>query len=166
MNYNISNRRHVINRNQLFGVIFSLLTCLSFAHAQENLPAHQSNISDDQAFKILQNPQNENHAELVMFVLKSIEDLNITDTNKKLEFVDTLEVSDQVKNQVKSYINQNISYSDNEKVSYGIYQFKKCNQSSSKTNINTPQIKYHDYIPRGGACYSHPFYDCIKGSAS
>jgi hypothetical protein len=76
----------------------------------------------------------QNNTELVMFVMKSIEDKHITNVNKKIEFVNSFKVSDDIKEQAISLINQNIEYSDNEKVAYGVYLLKKCNSGSYKTN--------------------------------
>lgn len=46
-----------------------------------------------------------------------------------------------------SYVNQNITYSDNERVSYGVYLLKKCNDS------NSGHRDTFDYRPNGhGGC--------------
>ena len=113
----------------LFGIILSLLVCLSSAYAHGNSIQYKpSPSSSDEVLKIINNPQNQNDVELVMFIMKTIEDKNIKDTNKKIAFVDTFQVSDDIKDVVKSYIKQNLSYSDNERISYGIYKLKKeCN---------------------------------------
>jgi predicted CoA-binding protein len=64
---------------------------------------------------VLSNPQNQNDVELIMLIMKSIEDKNIQGIKERINFVDTFKVSDEIKNVAKSYIRQNISYSDNKK---------------------------------------------------
>lgn len=64
---------------------------------------------------MLSNPQNQNDVELIMLIMKSIEDKNIQGIKERINFVDTFKVSDEIKNVAKSYIRQNISYSDNKK---------------------------------------------------
>lgn len=143
MAFNILNRFNVINRNILCGITLALLTSLSAASTQGDLNLSSSAqemlkfLNDPQNKNdILNNPQTQNDNELVMFIMKSIEDKHIKEINKKVEFVNSFKVSNDIKEQAISYINQNLTYSDNEKASYGIYMLKKCNT-----------------IPRAGACY-------------
>ncbi len=101
----------------------------SFANAQDNLKTFQPTPnSEAEVLKIITNPENRNHTELVMSVLKSIEDLWIKDTNKKIDFVNSLKVSDDIKDHVISQIRNNLSYPDYEKIDYGIYRLNnnKC----------------------------------------
>lgn len=83
---------------------------------------------------MLNNVQYQNNVELLMFVMKSIEDQNINENNNKIKLVNSLDVSDYIKNWAISYINQNITYSDNEKISYQIYTLKQCSDNHIKAN--------------------------------
>jgi len=101
----------------------------SFANAQDNFKTFRPTPnSEAEVSKIIESPENRNHTELVMSVLKSIEDLWIKDTNKKIDFVNSLTVSDDIKDNTISQIRNNLSYSDHEKVGYGIYRLNnnKC----------------------------------------
>jgi len=119
----------LINSKILCGIILFLLVCLSSAHAQGNLTQYKSSpASNDEVLKIINNPQNQNDVELIMFVLKSIEYKNIKEINKKIDFVDTFKVSDDIKDVIKTIIKQNLNYSDHERISYGVYVNKKCNK--------------------------------------
>ena len=105
---------------------------LNLAHAQGDLNLSSSaqevlrSINEPQNKNDrLNNPQYQNDTELLMFIMKSIEDKHINEINKKIEFVNSFSVSKDIKEQAISLINQNITYSDNEKVSYGVYLLKK-----------------------------------------
>lgn len=149
MTSNILNRFQIIsliNSKMLFGIILFILVCLSPAYAQGNLTQYKSSpASSDEVLKIINNPQNQNDVELIMFVLKSIEYKNIKEINKKIDFVDTFKVSDDIKDVIKTTIKQNLNYSDHERVDYGIYQLKKeCNHnSSSGIDSSTPLEDYN-----------------------
>lgn len=127
-------------------------TSLNVAHAQGDLnlssPAQEmlQFVNDPQNKNDkLNNPQAQKDTELVMFIMKSIEDKHIKEIDKKIEFINSFNVSNGIKEQAVSLINQNITYSDNEKVSYGIYLLKKCNES--------PRVGSRiDYRPNKGNC--------------
>jgi hypothetical protein len=136
--------------------ILILATSLNIAHAQENLTTNEKP-TQNAVELMLANPQTQNDTELVMFIMKSIEDKDIQGVDKKTNFVDTFKVSDSIKNQAKSYINQNINYSDYKKLSYGMFQFKKCNHSSKGVNGHL-----WDHIDNRGQCLSFPIYDCYE----
>ena len=126
---------------------------LNVAHAQGNLnlssPAQEmlQFVNDPQNKNDkLNDPQAQNDTELVMFIMKSMEDKHIKEINKKLEFINSFNVSNGIKEQAISLINQNITYSDHEKVSYGIYLLKKCNDSSRAPGATL------DYRPNKGSC--------------
>jgi len=104
----------------------ALITLFSLANAQGNIDI--SNIVND---PILSNAQNQKDVELVMLIMKSIEDKNIQSVEEKINFVDTFKVTDEIKDVAKSYIRQNISYSDNKRIAYGIYQYTKCNHGAN-----------------------------------
>src|SRR5688572_30222955 len=125
------NSFNAIRTNILLLLLTSFLS-VAVAHAQNNSLIDPSQLSEAQIKQIVTNPQNENKVELVMFVLKSIEDLNITDDDKKIAFVNSLDVSNEIKDVVKSDIKLNITYSDHERVSYGIYRLmsKQCDKIS------------------------------------
>jgi hypothetical protein len=126
---------------------------LNFAHAQDDLSRsidaqevrqfvnNPQNTNDK-----LNNPQGQNDAELVMFIMKSIEDKHIKEIDKKIEFVNSFNASNSIKEQAISLINQGITYSDNEKVSYGVYLLKKCHDST-----RSPRSRI-DYRPFKGNC--------------
>lgn len=136
---------------------------LNIAHAQNNL-----NLSNDaqEILKFLNEPQNKNDSlnspqvqndnELVMSIMKFIEEKNIKEKNKKIEFINSLNVYDEIKQQAISYVNQNLTYSDNEKVSYGIYLLKKCKKTKDVSRNISPSASetcYADYKPDGkGMC--------------
>lgn len=154
MNYSFNNKNYKL----FLIVIFSLFVPFSFADTQENINVDLMSIANNPA---LTNQQNQNDVELVMFIMKNIEDKNIVEVDKKNDFVNSFKVSDYIKNVVKSYIAQNINYSDNKKISYGIYLFKKCNRTNFKTNIDTPPPPpLHDFIKSGNQCFSLPLFDC------
>lgn len=141
MNSNIVKDVNIKHRNILFGVTLSLLTFFNIAHAKGDLKlssdAHEvlKFVNKPQAKNDkLNDPQTQNDTELVMSILKYIEDKNITESNKKIEFINSSKVSNYIKNGVINEIQQNITYSDYEKVSYGIYMLKKCN-NNSKANV-------------------------------
>jgi len=143
MSNNILKCFNVKNRNILFGVILSLLTSLSVANPQSDLKLS----NDTQAtLKLTNDPQYQNDVELLMFVMKSIEDKKITDKNKKIEFVNSFKASNYIKEWAISLINQNITYSDNEKISYGDYLLKKCDESPRVNGCVT------DYRPTSQGC--------------
>lgn len=126
METNFINLR-LIDLQKSVGILLFLITLLSSAYAQGNLTQYKpSPKSDDEVLKIINNPQNQNDAELIMLIQKSIEEKNITDINKKIAFIDSFNVTDYIKVLVKRNIKQGITYSDYERVSYGVYQFKKC----------------------------------------
>lgn len=128
---------------------------INIAHAQGN-----SNLSSgaQAVLQFVNDPQNkndklnnaqiQNDTELVMFIMKSIEDKHITEINKKIEFINSFNASNSIKEQAINLVNQNINYSDNEKVSYGVYLLKKCNEDSHKTNARAVV----DYKPYQGKC--------------
>ena len=153
MSNNILKCFNVKNRNILLGVALSLLTSLAVANPQDDLKLSSDAQATLEFFNAPQNkndninnPQTQNDTELVMFIMKSIEDKKITDKNKKIEFVNSFKVSNYIKEGAINDINQNITYSDNEKVSYGIYLLKKCNTSSRKNAC------YVDRRPNRGGC--------------
>ncbi len=111
-------------------------------------------------FEVVKNQQNQNDVELVMFILKSIDELNITDNSKKINFVDSMKVSDEIKDLAKNEINQGIVYSDHKKVSYGMYQLNagKCSANSNASGANVSGVP--DYINFYGTCFYQPWYTC------
>lgn len=138
--------------------MMSALAYLNIDYAEGNFPPNRNITvkSDSEALQILSNPKNQQKVELYMYVLKSIQDLGITDIDKKIAFVETMEVSNNIKDWVKSSIRHNINYSDYKKVSYGIYQTlnNKCGKGSN------PQAKLSDYIPFRGHCAPLQWYEC------
>lgn len=163
MSNNILKCFNVKNRNILFGVILSLLTSLSVANPQSDLKLSSDAQATLEFFNAPQNkndninnPQTQNDTELVMFIMKSIEDKKITDKHKKIDFINSFQVSKYIKDGAISEVNQNISYSDNEKVSYGIYMLKTCKTSSRKNAC------YVDRRPNQGRCdYERSNICCI-----
>ena len=137
--------------------ILILTTSLNIAHAQGNL-IDSRQLSEAEVLKVVTNPQNQAKVELVMFVLKSIEDLNITENDKKIDFVNKVAVSDNIKDMVKNDISQNITYSDYKRVSYGMYQLmnNKCSNSSNSLNVNG----LPDHINLRGNCYPQEYFTC------
>ena len=141
-----------------------LLTSLSATFAQDvsklsNVAQQLSKWANDpqnQNEKIL-NPQTENNTELTFSILKSIEDKNITYTQKKLDFVNSSQVSENIKQSVINLINQNITYLDYEKVSYGLYSLKLC-------KLRKPSECYYDNTPdgRGGCLYQYQDACCLN----
>jgi hypothetical protein len=143
--------------------ILILGTSLNISHAQGDL-----NLSSpaQEMLKFINDPQNkndrlnniqyQNDTELVMFIMKSIDDKHIKEINKKIEFINSFNVSKDIKEQAISYVNQNITYSDNEKVSYGVYLLKKCNESHSvgleARNASVSGECYIDYKPTNNGC--------------
>ena len=132
MNSNTLNQFKVISSRVLLGSIL-LITFSSSVYALDDLkPSSAANevlkmINNPQYQNdIINNSQYQNDTELVMFIMKSIEDKKIKETTKKLDFVNTFKVANEIKDQVKSMIKQNLNYSDHEKVSYGIYLLNKC----------------------------------------
>ena len=152
----------LINSKMLFGIILFILVCLSPAYAQGNLTQYKSSpASSDEVLKIINNPQNQNDVELIMFVLKSIEYKNIKDINKKIDFVDTFKVSDDIKDVIKTTIKQNLNYSDHERVDYGIYQLKKeCNHNSSSGIDSYTPLEDYIYYPSVRRCLFNPGSIC------
>jgi hypothetical protein len=137
--------------------ILILATSLNIAHAQGNL-IDSRQLSEAEVLKVVTNPQNQAKVELVMFVLKSIEDLNITENDKKIDFVNKVAVSDNIKDMVKNDISQNITYSDYKRVSYGMYKLmnNKCSNSSNSLNVNG----LPDHINLRGNCYPQEYFTC------
>ena len=139
-----------------------ILTSLSFTYAQD--VSNLSNVGQ-QLLKWSNNPQSKNDStispqrrnenELMMFILKSIADNNITDKQQKIEFVNSFQVSEDIKQFAISLINQNITYSDNEKVAYGLYLLKQCNNKSRK-----PNDCYSGYAPYQGSCQEQHNNEC------
>ena len=142
-----------------------ILTSLSIANAQGNLTQYKpSPTSSNEVSNIINNPQNQNDVELSMFVLKIIEDKNITDINKKIAFVDTFKISDDIKDAIKTTITQNINYSDNERVGYGIYELKKCNHNvSDKVDSSSPAYNNYVFFVNDHRCVYEPPYSCDQG---
>jgi len=146
-----SNKFKIKNFKILFGIL------LSTAFLNPTYAIDDPKLSSDvqEVLKMMQDPkykndfinnlQYQNDTELTMFLMKSIEDKGIKDTNKKIEFVNTFKVSEDIKEQVKSYIRQGINYSDHEKVSYGIYLLKKCDKQNISVNN---RVCYFDYAPK------------------
>lgn len=141
MIFNNLNCFNIVNSKVLFGMALSLIIFLYPAYAQSKLKLS----SDAQATlkfmndpknknDILNNAQYQNDVELLMFIMTSIDDKNIKEKNKKIEFVNSFKASEYIKDWAISLINQNITYSDNEKVAYGIYTLKKCNGESPRVN--------------------------------
>jgi hypothetical protein len=128
----------------------------SFANAQDNSNLFRPTPnSENEVLKIITSPENLNNTELVMSVLKSIEDLGIKDTNRKIDFVSSLKVSDDIKAQVIGQVRNSLSYSDHEKVSYGMYKVK-----SDKCHFNNSNAKgLRDYIPLRGYCFYQQYYE-------
>ena len=163
MSNNILKCFNIKNRNIVFGVILSLLTSLSVANPQNDLKLSSDAQATLEFFNSPQNkndninnPQTQNDIELVMFIMKSVEDKNLADKNKKIEFINSFKVSNVIKEQAISYINQNIKYSDNEKVSYGIYLLKTCNVSPK---INDCRV---DYKPTSRGCVGERSNICCQ----
>jgi hypothetical protein len=137
--------------------ILILATSLNIAYAQGDLKI-SSNAQETLKFMndpqnkndILNNVQYQNDVELLMFIMKSIEDKNIKDKNKKIEFVNSFKASNDIKEWAISYINQNITYSDNEKISYGIYGLKKCNVGAEINGIPKANDCRLDWGPHAG----------------
>ena len=75
------------------------------------------------------------------------------------------QVSKYIKEGAINEVNQNITYSDYEKVSYGVYLLKKCNNSFGK--LSTPS-KLGDCYPdkrpdgRGGCGYQRSNICCVS----
>lgn len=136
---------------------------LSFsAYAQDNLkPFDASN----QAI-IINSSQDQNDTELVMSILKLIEDKGITETNKKIDFINTFKVSNDIKEYATSLITQSLNYSDYKKDSYGTYTLQTCNNHSAykKSSLNS-QICYVDNAPNGrGGCRAQRSNVCCINS--
>lgn len=150
MNANNLNQFNIITPKILLGVI----TLMTFSHSAYALDNTKPSSAAQELLKTIKTPQYQNNiinnlqyqndTELAMFIMKSIEEKNIKEANKKIDFVNTFKVSDEIKDQVKSMIKQNINYSDHEKVSYGIYLLKKCNDQTVSVR-NEPC--YFDYAP-------------------
>ncbi|HLX54963.1 MAG TPA: hypothetical protein VKR58_13540 [Aquella sp.] len=148
-------------------ITLSLVTSLSIANAQDNsTPATALSSSAQEVLKWLNDPKNANDnlnnkqtqdgVEQVMSIMKSLEDQNIKGNDKKIEYVNSLNVSTDMKEWAISYINQNINYSDNEKVSYGIYRLKKCDGSHK---VNDCQV---DFRPNQGTCVEERSNICCQ----
>ena len=112
--------------------ILILGVSLNLAYAQDNTKLSSAGqellefVNDPQNKNdSLLDPKNQNDTELVMFILKAIEDKKIKEKTKQIEFANSFQVSDDIKKGVINSINQNLAYSDNEKVSYGIYLLNK-----------------------------------------
>lgn len=161
MKSQILKRFNAMNTGILFGIMLLCSTSFSVANAQNNL--NNSGAAAQELLKFINDPQNrndllnnaqyQNDTELLMFVMKSIEDKNIKDINKKIEFVNSSNVSNDIKKQAISLINQNITYSDHEKVSYGIYMLKKCNVSPSANTCWTDYGPHQGCVPeRSNIC--------------
>lgn len=103
---------------------------------------------------IINTPQDQNDTELVMFILKCIEDKHITEINKKIAFVNTFKVSNDIKDYAISLITQDLNYSDHKKDSYGTYILQPCNNPSTlKSSSLNGRSCYVDYAPNGhGTC--------------
>ena len=129
---------------------------LNLAYAQEKPLIDSKEPSEAQKSEFINNIVNQNNNELVMFILKSIEDQGITNTDQKINFVNTFNVYDKVKEEVITAIKANITYSDNEKVSYGRYKLKNC-QALKKT-LDAKGIP--DYYLQDGFCFRQPPYYC------
>ena len=159
MNSKMLHNFNIINIKVLFGVILSLISFLSFAYTQENLNQmlNEEVMQNRAALQLITNPQTRNDNELSMFIMHIIESKNIKDFNKKIEFIDTFKVSDDIKQQAKVYVKQNLNYSDFRKVDYGVYILKNCHQTSSKNLSNCyegmMQIAYK-------TCAINPFTTC------
>ena len=136
--------------------ILIFATSLNIAYAQDNLNISSLSSNAQATLKFLNDPKNkndnlndpqtQNDTELVMSIMKSIEDKQIKDNNKKIEFVNSFKVSSYIKDGVISLINQNITYSDHEKISYGVYGLNECNDH--------PRVGCMvDYVPRDGCKY-------------
>lgn len=133
-------------------IILAITISLNIAYAQNVLLPH----SAQEVMQFINDPQNkndklnniqiQNDTELVMFIMKSIEDKNIQDIDKKIEFINSLNVGKTIKDQVITLVNQDITYSDNEKISYGGYMLKKCNKTKAVGAII-------DYRPMRGCVY-------------
>ena len=134
------------------------LNALSFANYSGDLSQLKSTpFSSDEVLKIIKNPQNQNNVELVMAVLKNIEDLNITEKDKKISFVDNFNTTDNIKSLVKISIENNISYSDHKRIDYGLYEYKKCYHTNY---ASTDDPKLPNYILFNNKCYYQEYYVC------
>jgi hypothetical protein len=145
---------HIIMKLKAIILSSVMFLSFSFANAQDN-----SKLSSDVqgVLKFLNAPQNKNDllnntqyqhdTELVMFVMKSVEDKHIKDINKQIEFINSFKVSNDTKQQAISYIKQHIKYSDHEKVSYGVYMLKICNELPRVNNC------IMDYRPQAPHCF-------------
>jgi hypothetical protein len=146
-------------------------TFLSFAHAAQSSVKLSNNAQ--KLFNSLNEPQNkndsfndpqsQNETELLMFTLKSLEDKKITDKNKKIEFVNSLKIDSDIKQFVINQINQNLNFSDFEKVSYGVYINNKCNDDFQKDIKQQAQQCWVDQGPNRGNCAPQRSNVCCKG---
>lgn len=142
----------------LLGMLLFSTYLLSFANDNNVLQQLRSTPSSpDEVLKIVQNPQNQNNVELVMFILKNIEDLNIIETDKKIEFVNNFNVSDEIKSLVKTAIENHINYSDHKRITYGLYEFNKCRHTNY---MNRDDPKLPNYILFNNRCYYQEYYAC------
>ena len=153
MSSNALNDYKIVKSKKLLIAMLSITTFLSFANANNY---HINRPSEAEAMHIVENPDNQNKVELAMFILKSIEEKQIKNIDKKIDFVNSLPVSDEVKRLAKSIIQQGINYSDNEKISYGIYRLKNCKNFKNNSNFKS----LSDYLPVGSGCVPIPNYLC------
>jgi hypothetical protein len=137
-------------------LMLSALASLAIAGTPEHSLIDSTKLSEAEVQQIVTNPQNQQRVELVMSILKAIDDLNITENSKKIDFVNTMEVSDNIKTLVKNQINLNITYSDFQRVSYGIYRLmsKQCGKISGSGDA------LPDYILFQGYCVYQEYYTC------
>ncbi len=153
MSSNALNDYKIVKSKKLLIAMLSMTTFLSFANANSY---HINKPSEAEAMQIVENPENQNKVELAMFILKSIEEKQIKNIDKKIDFVNSLPVSDEVKRFAKSIIQQGINYSDHEKTSYGIYRFKNCKNFKNNSNVKS----LPDYLPLRGWCVPQQWYQC------
>lgn len=141
---------NILSPRVLLGVILAI-TFSASVYALDNV---ESSSAANEVLKLINspqykndtinNPRTQNDTELVMFILKAIEEKKIQDPKQKIAFTNSFQVSDDIKGLVINQINQNLNYSDNERVAYGIYMLKKCN----KRNASSKQVCYVDRVPK------------------
>jgi hypothetical protein len=150
MSSNTLNKFNIANLKILLGIVLSISFLPSYAIDNPKLSdtaTELNNMLNNPKYKndSLNNQQNQNDTELVMFILKAIEEKKIQDPKQKIAFANSFQVSDDIKSLVRTQINQKLNYSDNEKVSYGVYILKNC----AKQNVSTgKQVCYVDRVPR------------------
>ena len=126
MNANTLSKFNRNNSRRVLGILLS--ACLSSVYALDSNELSSANSEATKLFnstlypnEVISTPQDQNETELALNILKTIEDKKITETNKKISFVNTFNLPDEIKKYAKSLITQNLNYSDFKKESYGTY---------------------------------------------